>query len=74
MVRLYHTKPVNVNSKILMVTNFPSVRYNLFYESFPWHDKDATIPFKLTFKMPIPDHGKRGYSDKYIDDLKKVLH
>lgn len=34
---------------------------------------DATIPFKLTFKMPPTDRGKRGYSDKYVEELAKIL-
>lgn len=32
------------------------------------------IPFQVKFKMPKPDHGKRGYSDKMIDKIKDELY
>ncbi len=32
------------------------------------------IPFQVKFKMPKPDHGKRGYSDKLIDKIRSELY
>lgn len=32
------------------------------------------IPFQVKFKMPKPDHGKRGYSDKMIDKIRSELY
>ncbi len=32
------------------------------------------IPFQVKFKMPKPDHGKRGYSDKMIDKIRSEVY
>ena len=32
------------------------------------------IPFKIKRKLPKTDHGKRGYSDKYVENLRKELN
>ena len=46
------------------------------YEFKDRNNKNLTqylIPFKITIKLPKTDSGGRGYSDKYIEKLKKVL-
>ncbi len=32
------------------------------------------IPFSLKVHLPKPDHGKRGYSDRYINTIRKKLY
>lgn len=32
------------------------------------------IPFSLKVHLPKPDHGKRGYSDKYINTVRKRIY
>ena len=32
------------------------------------------IPFSLKVRLPKPDHGKRGFSDAYINKVKKRLY
>ena len=31
------------------------------------------IPFSLKVRLPKPDHGKRGFSDAYINKVRKRL-
>lgn len=52
----------------------------LVYEFESWNIEILTqhittyIPFQVKFKMPKPDRGKRGYSDKMIDKIKNELY
>lgn len=32
------------------------------------------IPFSLKVRLPKPDHGKRGFSDAYINKVRKRLY
>lgn len=32
------------------------------------------IPFSLKVRLPKPDHGKRGYSDKLVDKIRNELY
>lgn len=32
------------------------------------------IPFSTKLKLPKPDHGKRGFSDAYINEVRKRLY
>ena len=32
------------------------------------------IPFSVKVRLPKPDHGKRGFSDAYINKVRKRLH
>jgi hypothetical protein len=44
------------------------------YESIYWYDEVLTqLPFEIKLKMPPTDRGGRGYSDKYIAQLKNHL-
>ena len=32
------------------------------------------IPFSVKVRLPKPDHGKRGFSDAYINKVRKRLY